>query len=301
MNIDVGDPEWVALWGVALAAAFFVCMPMVLGLLGLTRVGKTFADGAEYPIPPEGEAEYGMLVGQLRALGFEPLGVKRTVVHFFCHHWAKHFTTHVFGSRRQRCFAAVYQLAPGDPMRISLVTVFADGSMVTTGNSLKSLRIEELDYVRRGLPTSDMSELLHGHLSVVGSLGPRARGEPSLDPHFYAERDGYHEQRYLLRQSGQLSRQPLQMALTFMSILAFPAAVQMGVDHWLTPVAILTGAVLFAALMPLLRRAASRELSTKDREGGDRWDDNSPDRPAGGQSDREAIIQREQRLFDRKA
>src|SRR5260370_26539962 len=245
MNINVGDPEWVALWGAALGAALFVCMPMLLGLLGLTRVGKTFEDGAEYPVPPEGEAEYGMLVGQLRALGFEPMGVKRTVVHFFCHHWTKHFTTLVFGSRRQRCFAAVYQLAPGDPMRVSLVTVFADGFMVATGNSLKSLRIEEPDYVRRGLPTSDMDELMRGHLAVVSGLGLRARGEPSLDPHFYCERDAYHEQRYLKMQSGQLSRQPLQMALTFMSILAFPAAMQMGIEHWLTPVAILTGAVLF--------------------------------------------------------
>jgi hypothetical protein len=300
MNIDVGDPEWVALWGVALAAAFFVCTPMLLGLLGLTRVGKTFEDSAEYPVPPEGEAEYGVLVGQLRALGFEPVGVKRTAVHFYCHHWTKYFTTHVFASRRQRCFAALYQLAPGDPMRVSLVTVFADGSMVTTGNSLKGLRIDKPDYFRWGLPTSDMDELLRGHLSVVGDFGSRAGGEPSLDPHFYTERDWFHEQRYLTTHARDLARQPLQLAFTCMAILAVPVALQLGVEHWLTPVAVFMGAAAFAALMPALRRVASRQLAKKDRQGGDEWDDRGPDRPAGGQSDREAIIRREQRLVDRR-
>jgi hypothetical protein len=299
MNIDVGDPEWYALWAVACAGVFIVCLPMLLGLIGMTRVHKRLEDGAEYPVPPEGEAEYAVLVSQLRALGFEPLGVKRTVVWFFCHHWAKPFTTHVFGSRRHKCFAAVYQLAAGDPMRVSLVTVFADGSMLTTGNSLKSLVIDEPDYLRQGVPTTDMDELLRRHLAAAASRQPAHWAEPSLDPHVYAERDAVHEQRYVTAHAPDLAGPPLKLALTFVALLAAPAAMYLGIEHWLIPVAVLAGAVAFVVLMPLLRRVASRDLAQKDRDGGP-GEAGPPGRSGGGQMDREAMIRKQQEVLERK-
>jgi hypothetical protein len=136
-----------------------------------------------------------------------------------------------------------------------------------------------------------MSELLRGHLQTVEQSHPEG-GEKSLDPHFYSERDAFHEQNYLRAHSGDLPLHSLQTALTFISFLAVPTAIYVGFDHWMTPIAVAAGAVLFPALMPALRRVSSRELAKKDREAESR-DDYDAGPPRGGASKGQGVAHKE--------
>ena len=288
MNFQPDDPEWLALWGVALASVFVVCLPMLLAMLGLTRVSKTAEPGADYPIPCGAEEKHAFLVGQLTALGFEPLGVKRTAVHFFGHHWVKRFTVHTFGSRRHGCYASVYELAPGDGLRVSLSTVFADGSMVTTGNSMVRLRIAEEDYFRWGLATEDMTRLLNGHVDMIAQSAWAGQKPAALNLDYYVERDAFFEQRHLNTRFTDLAPQSLSIALTCIGVFAVPAAVALGWEHWLVPLAVAAGAVSFKAMQPGLRSAASRGLRREDGSGRGP-DDNNLLPPAGGQRRQDGV------------
>jgi len=283
------DLEWLALWGLALLATSVVCLPMVLGALGLTRVRKTGEWGGDYPVPPDAEDEYVFLTGQLRSLGFEPLGLKRTAASFFAYHWRWRCTTQVFASRRHGCFASVYQLAHGDGLRANFMTVFADGSMVVTSNSMKRLKIEEDDYLRVGLPTTDLDCLLNNHLETVARPSWSGRGTTTLDLDFLAERDEYFEQRHLKTRHRELPWSILLIAVVLIGVPAAIGAYFFGVDHWMTPAVTFAAAVCFRPIMTSMRNQGSREIRKED--GAASVDDGAA--PGGGRPNREGIRRNE--------
>ena len=269
MDIQVDDPEWLALWVVALLSFLLVSLPMLLGMLGLTRVRKTCDYGAEITVSPNVADQYEVLVGQLRELGFEALGVKRTAVRFHSYHWLWRCESQVFGSRRLGCYAAVYQLAPGERLRVCLTSVFADGSIVQTGNSLKQLLIEEDDHFRSGLPTSDMNELVKGHQRTIAESPFAARTLVPLDLQLFAERETFFDQRTLMTLHRDLPFKMFKVFLTFVGAIAIPTFLAFGIAHWLLPLAIGVGAISFKVAMPLLRRAAGRVCDREDKNGGE--------------------------------
>jgi hypothetical protein len=287
------DLEWVALWGLALLATSFVCVPMLLGALGLTRVRKTCEWGGEYSVPPGAEDEYVFYTGQLRALGFEPIGLKCSDARFFAYHWRWRCTTQVFASRRHGCFALVYQLAHGDGLRACFMSVFADGSMVCTSNSMKRLKIEEDDYLRRGLPTTDLDWLLNNHLEMVARPSWSGRGAAPLDLEFLTERDEYFERRHLATRHRDLPWGILMIAAVLIGVPAAIGAYFFGVDHWMTPALTFLAAVCFRPIMTSMRNQGSREIRKEDSAAS--VDDDSA-APGGGRPNEEGIRRNENEM-----
>src|SRR5262249_52500462 len=146
MMVDVE----LLLWGLAGVVALVVCLPMLLGILGLTRVRNRVDMGGIFELHGGDENDYASFVDQLRALGFRPLGVKHQTARFLGHHWSKSFHTHVFGLSESNCYASVYELMPGDGFRVCLSTIFTDGGMVQTGSTMQSMTIQEGSYFRSG-------------------------------------------------------------------------------------------------------------------------------------------------------
>src|SRR5579871_1337632 len=127
-------------------AAFLVCLPMLLGLLGLTRVGVKVRPCSAISEPEGKEEEYRFYHDQLRNLGFEPLGVIETIAYFFCYHYVKRFIHRVFVNRELGVYASIYQLIPGDELRVQLSTLLTDGCLIQTANGLECLVINREKY-----------------------------------------------------------------------------------------------------------------------------------------------------------
>src|SRR5262245_10539958 len=98
----------------ALTCAFWVCLPDVLFLLGLTGVRRGILGGPEVVQSGPSELVTEEIAQQLDALGFAPAGLywEQLPAH-------KSFREAVFVSRADSCFAAVYRLFNNDWSRVA--------------------------------------------------------------------------------------------------------------------------------------------------------------------------------------
>ena len=128
------------LWLGAGAVAVWMLLPAVLNALGLTLRRSVIEDNPADVEPAGDDADYEDLVGQLRRLGFEPVGRRTTTCWLFLHHWYRKFESRVFAARQGDCIALTYNLRPWDPWRLCFVTAFSDGAIVETANQMASFR-----------------------------------------------------------------------------------------------------------------------------------------------------------------
>jgi hypothetical protein len=157
----------VVLGGVACLIAVGVCLPCLFQLLGLTMFVNWFEDNPNQCEPGGDDPVYADVCRQLRDLGFEPLGSCWERYWFITRHWTKTFHHRVFGSRARGCFVCVYRLFRGDPVRVAFTTCFTDQALIWTGNHMEEFRRLEDDYVRWGIDTGNLAELLAAHRQVV--------------------------------------------------------------------------------------------------------------------------------------
>jgi hypothetical protein len=157
-----GEILWL-LWLGAGAVALWMFLPAVLNLLGLTYEHGYVDDNAAALEPSGDDAEYAALFGQLRRLGFEPVGIRSTTCWLFIHHWYRNFQSRVFAAGQGDCIALAFKLRPWDQWRLCFVTAFSDGAILETANQMESFRIEEPNYVRWGLAMPDRGLLLERH------------------------------------------------------------------------------------------------------------------------------------------
>jgi hypothetical protein len=159
----VTDETLALLWLGAGAVALWMFLPAVLNALGLTYL-QCYLDYDPAALEPSGDdAEYEALFGELRRLGFEPVGKRSTSCWLFVHHWYRNFQSRVFAVRKGDCVALTYKLWAWDRWRLCFVTAFWDEAILETANQMENLRIEEPDYLRWGLATPDRALLLERH------------------------------------------------------------------------------------------------------------------------------------------
>jgi hypothetical protein len=154
------------LWLGAGAVALWMLLPAVLNAVGLTQRRSVIEDNPSAVEPTSDDAEYGDLVGQLRSLGFEPVGPRTTTLWLFLHHWYRKFESRVFAAREGDCIALTYKLRTWDKWRLCFVTAFSDGAIVETANQMANFRIDEAEHRRWGLVTPDRGLLLERHRGV---------------------------------------------------------------------------------------------------------------------------------------
>ena len=143
MNLAWSSEALAVLWGAAVLVVAYIFLPSVVSALGLTFCWTRVDDDAAALEPAEDDPEYQELFEQLRRLGFDPVGIRRTI-HWFClHRWRRVFRSRVFAVRAGDCIALAYKLRSWDCWRLGFVTAFSDGGIVETANQMASLRIEE--------------------------------------------------------------------------------------------------------------------------------------------------------------
>src|SRR5262245_58027232 len=96
LSMTVTSETLAVLWLGAGAVALWRLLPAVLNALGLTCRRSLIDDDAAALEPWGDDAAYEDLFGQLRRLGFAPVGRRSTTCWFFLHHWYRNFQSRVF-------------------------------------------------------------------------------------------------------------------------------------------------------------------------------------------------------------
>jgi hypothetical protein len=275
MPIAVPDAFTLALWGLAALVAAFTCLPMLLAILGFTRVQITPTGGPETAEPTGNDPGYADLYDRLRQLGFEPLGGRVEIAWFFMWYWRRRsLPGFVLAGPGGECFASLYHLYVGDPWRLCFSTVMTDGTLVSTANQIERLRIDRPGYYRRGYVTQDLGELLRLHEAAVADFRARGYDVARPDLHEYCDVAARRTEEYL-RESGKgKAAQCLATAAVAMGVLGVTAALfQEALHRWVIPGAVLAGALLFQLLMPTTIRSGAQKISREEQEGtlASRW------------------------------
>jgi uncharacterized membrane protein YccF (DUF307 family) len=253
--MQLTDEALALLWLGAGAVALWMLLPAVLNALGLTwRQGSIDYDAAALE-PAGDDAEYDALFGQLRRLGFEPVGTRRNTYWFLIHHWRRTFQSRVFALRRGHCIALAYKLRPGDHWRLCFVTAFTDGAVLETANQMESFRIDEPDYLRWGLATPDRALLLERHREACRDFAASGRRKAAdLPADEVNDLIGHHEARYHLRHHRWTGFVVMSLALFCLGFgLALVWAIA-GLASYLMPVVIIAWGLLWPVIQGQLVR-----------------------------------------------
>jgi hypothetical protein len=274
MNPPALDPLTLILWGAAALVALGVLLPMVLAILGLTRVQFLSIAGPEaVERAGDGDPRYPDLLDQLRDLGFDPLAVRVERAWFYLWYWVRTSLPGAILGRRGKarfadgrdCFATLYRLYRGDPWRLSFATILTDGTLVSTANQIERLRINRPGYWRAAYITEDPSELLRVHEKTVADFAARGWTVATPDLTEYHQVAAERTQEYL-RESGKLkAAQSLQAAAVFMAAGALGAGLALGFGHWGVPTLVIVCGVFFELLMPTTIRTGAQSIRQQEQ------------------------------------
>jgi hypothetical protein len=263
--MQVTDETLALLWLGAGAVALWMFLPAVLNALGLTHRQGSDDDDAAALEPSGDDAEYEALVGQLRRLGFEPVGSRSTTYWLFLHHWYCSFRSRVFALRQRDCIALTYKLRAWDRWRLCFVTAFSDGAVLETANQMESFRIGEPNYLRWGLATPDRALLLERHREACRDFaaagGRRVAALPAEEVSRLIRRQEARHHRQRHRWTGLIAVSPslccLGIGLALVRVLG-------GTAPYLLPVGVIAWGLLWPAVHALLFRAAVASSRAED-------------------------------------
>jgi hypothetical protein len=263
--MQVTDETLALLWLGAGAVALWRLLPAVFNALGLTyRYG--YVDDEAAALEPAGDdAEYAALFGQLRQLGFEPVGRRSNTVWFFLHHWYRNFQSRIFAAQQGDCIALTFKLRTWDPWRLCFVTAFSDGAILSTANQMESFRIAEPNFVRWGLATPDRALLLERHREACRGFAAAGGRSVAVLPAYEVNR--------LIRQHEMRNHRKrhrwtgLKMMSTWLWSLGIVLAVVGGFDgpaSRVLPVAVIAWGLLWPVVHALLFRASAASFRADD-------------------------------------
>src|SRR5438128_281346 len=105
MPFSLSSGWLIVLWAGAAVVAAWVCLPMLLGMVGQRRLIFTPEEdvGATLTHPPSREEDE--IVAELAGLGFRPVGLIHETI--CCHgpDWAKRFRVRILATPEGDCFA----------------------------------------------------------------------------------------------------------------------------------------------------------------------------------------------------
>ncbi len=263
--MQLTNEELAVLWLGAGAVAVWMLAPAVLNALGLTMRRSEIEYNPAAVEPAGDDAEYEDLVGQLRRLGFEPVGRRTTTCWLFLHHWRRKFESRVFTARQGDCIAFAYKLWTWDQWRLCFVTAFSDGAIVETANQMASFRIDEPDRRRWGLTTPDRGLLLERHREACRDFAAAgARQIAKLPAERVNECSQYHEARYHRRRHRWIGLKMMAVSLCCLAVGLVLVRCLVGNTPFLFPVSILAWGLLWPARHALLFRAAAGASRAED-------------------------------------
>jgi hypothetical protein len=259
------------LWVSAAAALVWVCLPMIMALLGLTRFTSRYRDDPTEAEPHGQGTEYEAIFAQLTSLGLHPCGFRVDEAHWYAFHWVKTFHVYVFATAAGDCFASVYRLIEEDDWRVTLATGLEDATLFETGSTMPELQLREDDFVRWGHVTDDLAELLALHREAVARYSAETgRAVIRLDLATLDRLICNCSSRVLRRCARLHALACLVLPLVCFGVPVLTLVQLVGFDHWLVPLATLAiGLGCSWLFLELVRRAlhASREEDDAQRTG----------------------------------
>ena len=265
MPMHITTETMVVLWLGAGAVALWMLLPAVLNALGLTLRRSVIEDNPSAVEPAGDDAEYEDLVGQLRRLGFEPVGPRTTTCWLFTHHWYRKFEARVFAARKGDCMVLTYKLRTWDPWRLCFVTAFSDGAIVQTANQMESFRIDEPEHRRWGLATSDRGLLLERHCAMCLDFAAQGSRTVAVLPAEQVSRlEGHHASRYHRQRHRWTGLKVMSHSLWLLGIGLLLVRRYGGQAPYLLPVSVIAWGILWPAVHARLFRNAAGSFRVED-------------------------------------
>ena len=157
----------ILLWVAAVIGAVWALGPPVLHILGLYRLRFVAHEDPAAVEPGNDDPDYARCYRELRALGFQPLGIvteKRWITPI---EWHREFHLRCLVSCDGLCFASLYRLTRDEPMRVSLKTLMTGEGMVTTASPGAGIPDIGETSLRIEMHAGNMAELLSHHQDNV--------------------------------------------------------------------------------------------------------------------------------------
>jgi hypothetical protein len=263
--MQVPNEILAVLWLAAGAITLWMFLPAVINALGLTYRHGHIDNDAGALRPSGDDAEYEALFGELRGLGFEPVGTRSNTFWFFLHHWRRIFRARVFALPQRDCIALTYKLRPWDPWRLCFVTAFSDGAILETANQMESLRIEEPNYLRWALATPDRALLLERHREACRDFAAVGERKVAVLPagevcRLIRER----EARNHLKRHRWTGLKVMSTSLWFLGTALLLVRWTAGPASYLLPVAIIAWGLLWPLVHAQLFRASAGRFRAED-------------------------------------
>jgi hypothetical protein len=261
MSYSLADFLWLA----GGLTAVWVCLPMLLSILGCTRHRMRVLPARREVEPASEDEEYLFYHRQLGALGFEPLGAIEEKVTCFGFHYLKCFRHCVFVSRERGVYASLYRLFPGDEWRVLLSTLLADGWLIQTG-CMECFRCTDEKYLRGGVTTRVVAEQLEAHLEQLRAGWEVGDALAAIDLAALAGRINEVNQSFSRAGLGSTAVGPLGLAVFLLGSLAGLGWLVSPGRHLLVPGGLLLGSLLYRPLMGFLLRWTAQDMRREDVE-----------------------------------
>jgi hypothetical protein len=156
----------IILWVAAAAGAVWALGPPLLHRLGLYWI-RFVAQDDPAGVEPGDDPDYARCYRELRALGFQPLGIvteKRWITPI---EWHREFSLRCLVSGDGLCFASLYRLTQDEPVRVSLKTLMTGEGMVTTASPGAGIPDIGETSLRIEMHAGNMAQLLSHHQDNV--------------------------------------------------------------------------------------------------------------------------------------
>ncbi len=186
------------LWAAAVLGLVGVLTPLVFTLCGGTVLCITAEEDPAAAEPADDDPDYRRRYGQLRDLGFRPVGVVTERAWFFLFHWFWSARHRCLATPDGKCFAALCRLDRGEALRINLTTFTTGGGVVRTAAPGAGVQYHSECSVRTEFQGLEPDALLARHRECV-DLFTRQQGVSAVSETLagYAAADEDHERQML--------------------------------------------------------------------------------------------------------
>jgi hypothetical protein len=197
------SPSDLALIACAAAGTVWAVLPPLMTALGVVLLRYSASEDPADAEPTGDDPDYERRVRQLGSLGFRPIGSVTERVWLYGIDWFKASRIRCLATPDGQCFAALFRLTPGEPVRIALKTFLTGGGMVTTAMPGAGLQQDGATSSRIELQGVAPAELLARHREHVERFA-RERGLEVVRATLadYATADAAHDRQTLREVAG---------------------------------------------------------------------------------------------------
>lgn len=167
----------VVLWMIAGLTALWIVGPLVLFLSPWRKLATDVFEDPRQADDPGGDRDFERLIGELKLLGFTPLGKTRERFRFFTPlHWNRVWNgCRWFASPDRTVFVEFHRLAAGHPQRMSANSTFEGGGLLVTSTAPAGMGGEVGERYRRvEVGSESVGDLVREHERQVGDFSREA-------------------------------------------------------------------------------------------------------------------------------